>query len=212
MNLLIKYGWHCLLIAVIGEMIIPFILAPFYKGYNHTTMAISVLGNVNSPVRLPFNLWMLVAGVLFLLSTPSVYSLYDGISKPLSVVTVLFIGIFAVGACIFSCFFSVSETKDIVTTASKIHGVGSAIGFMLFLFVPLFLTILSFKAGDKISGIIAIISFVLALLSFVLFIMADKAGFQHTLIAKEGLWQRLNLLFMYLPLACIAIKNIVSPL
>jgi len=212
MNLLIKYGWHCLLIAIIGEMIIPFILAPFYKGYSHTTTAISALGNVNSPVRLPFNLWMLIAGVLFLLSTPAVYSLYDGISKPLSVVTVLFIGIFAVGACIFTCFFNVNETKDIVTIASKIHGAGSAIGFMLFLFVPLFLTILSFKAGDKISGLISVISFILALLFFALFIMADKPDFQHTMMAKEGLWQRLNLLFMYLPLAYIAIKNVISPL
>ena len=83
---------------------------------------------------------------------------------------------------------------------------------MLFLFVPLFLTILSFKTGDKISGLIAIISFILALLFFALFIMVDKPDFQHTMMAKEGLWQRLNLLFMYLPLAYIAIKNVISPL
>lgn len=44
---------------------------------------------------------------------------------------------FAVGACIFTCFFSVNETKDVVTTASKIHEAGSAIGFMLFFVLPL---------------------------------------------------------------------------
>lgn len=38
--------------AVIGEMLIPIILAPFYKGYSHATMAISILVNSNSPVRL----------------------------------------------------------------------------------------------------------------------------------------------------------------
>lgn len=208
MNALIKYSWPCLLIAIIGEMIVPFVLAPFYKGYSHTTMAISTLGNSNSPVRFPFNLWMLVAGILFLLSTPAVYNLYREVSKPLSFITVLFIGVFAIGACILTCFFSVNETKDVVTTASKIHGTGSAIGFMLLLFVPLFIAILSFRSIDKTSGTVAIISFTFALICFVLFIMADKPQFQSTIIAKEGLWQRLNLLFMYLPLAFIAVTNI----
>lgn len=208
MNTVIKYGWLCLLIAVIGEMVVPFILAPFYKGYSNTTMAISTLGNGNSPVRVPFNLWMLVAGTLLLLSTPAVYNLYSKVSKPLSIITILFIGVFAIGACILTCLFSVNETKAVVTTASKIHGAGSAIGFMVLLFVPLFIAILSFRSVDRTSGTVAIISFAFALICFVLFIMADKPQFQNTMIAKEGLWQRLNLLFMYLPLAFIAVMNI----
>lgn len=208
MNLLIKYGWYCLLIAVIGEMIVPFALAPFYKGYSHTMMAISTLGNNKSPVRYPFDFWMLTAGILFLLSIPSIFNSYCDVSMPLSIATVLFIGVFAIGACIFTCFFSVNETKDIVTTASKIHGAGSAIGFMLILLVPLFLSILSFRINDNTTGIITAISFVLALTCFVLFVMADKPEFKKTIIAKEGLWQRLNLLFMYLPLAYIAIKKL----
>ncbi|MBQ9535387.1 MAG: DUF998 domain-containing protein [Clostridia bacterium] len=207
-NILTKSGWFCLLIAVIGEMLVPFLLAPFYQGYSHTTMAISALGNSSSPVRIPFNLWMLVAGILFLLSTPSIYNLYSETSKTLSIITVSLIGIFAVGACIFTCFFSVGETKDVVTTASKIHGAGSAIGFMLMLLTPLFIAILSFMSENRIAGVIAIISFVLALIFFVLFIMADKPQFQNTVIAKEGLWQRLNLAFMYLPLAFVAITRI----
>lgn len=210
MDLIIKYGWHALLIAVVGEMLIPISLAPFYKGYKTTTMAISTLGNNNSPVRLPFNLWMLIAGALFLAATPAIYNAYYQTSKSLSMVSVLFIGIFAIGACIFTCFFSVNETKDVITTASKIHGAGSAIGFMLFLFVPLFLAILSFRANDKSTGMISTVSFVFALLFFVLFIMADKPQFQRTLVAKEGLWQRLNLLFMYLPLGYIAARNILG--
>lgn len=208
MSVLIKYGWYCLLVAIIGEMVVPFILAPFYKGYHHTTMAISTLGNENSPVRLFFNSWMLLAGLLLLASIPSIYQAYQIVSKPLSIATVLFVGIFAIGACIFTCFFSVNETKEIVTTASKIHGAGSAIGFMLLLFVPLFLSILSFRINDSIWGVISAISFVLALICFGFFVMADKLEFQNTIIAKEGLWQRLNLFFMYLPLAGIAIQNI----
>lgn len=210
MSDVVRYGWLCLLVAIVGEMTVPFILAPFYKGYSHSDMAISTLGNRNSPVRLPFNLWMLTAGVLFLLSTPAIYEFYHDVSKPLSISIVICLGIFAVGACIFSCFFSVNETKEVTTTASQIHGVGSAVGFILFLLVPLFMAILSFQSGDRTAGMVAVISFVLALVFFALFIMADKPQFKGSVIEKEGLWQRLNLLFMYLPLACLAVKNIIA--
>jgi hypothetical membrane protein len=88
-----QYGWHALLIVVVGEMLIPIILAPFYKGYSHTTMAISTLGNSNSPVRLPFNLWMLIVGLLLLGTIPVIYNAYYQVSKPLITVSVLFIAI-----------------------------------------------------------------------------------------------------------------------
>jgi glycerol-3-phosphate acyltransferase PlsY len=152
---------------------------------------------------------MLAAGVLFLMSTPSLYTRYSAVSKPLSVAMVVFIGIFAVGACIFSCFFSVNETKSVVTVASKIHGTGSVIGFILMLFVPLFISILSFKSADELTGIISAVSFGLALIFFILFVMADKPEFREKWVAKEGLWQRLILLFMYLPLAVIAVNGVI---
>lgn len=208
MNWLIKYGWYFLIVAILGEMIVPFVLALFYKGYKHRTMVISSLGNEKSPVRTAFNAWMLLAGVLFLLATPTIYKYYRAGAKWPTILLVGFIGVFAIGACIFSCFFSVNESKDVVTLASNIHGFGSAIGFMLMLFVPLLLAILSFKRSENIIGIIDAITFVLGLVSFVLFVMADKPEFQNSVIAQEGLWQRVNLFFMYLPLGLLAIKNI----
>ena len=107
-------------------------------------------------------------------------------------------------------FFSVNETKDVVTTASKIHGAGSAIGFMLFLFVPLLLAILSFKTNETWLGIISIICFVISLAFFVMFVMSDKPEFKSTFVQNEGLWQRLNLLFMYLPLIIVSIKKFLA--
>lgn len=204
---ILKFGWYAIIVAVVGEMAVPLILSAFYKDYNQTTEVISVLGNPNSPVRIPFDLWMLLAGTLLILSLPSIFAEYRSVSVLLSVMLIVFISIFAVGACIFSCFFSVNESKEIVTAASKIHGIGSVIGFMLMLFVPLLVAILSFKSKDNLVGAVSIVSFVLAMLFFVLFIMADKPEFADTAISKEGLWQRLNLLFMYLPLLIAAIKQ-----
>lgn len=207
---LTKYGWYAILFAIMGNLLIPFILAPFYRGYSHTSMAISALGNPQSPVRVVFNLWMLLEGLLFLFAVPAIYNYYNCISKLLTGITIAFIILFAVGACIFTCFFSVNETKDVVTTASKIHGIGSVIGFMVFLFVPLLLSILEFRSNHKTYAIIAAASFIMAFLFFVLFVMSDKPQFSNTLIAKEGLWQRLNLVFMYLPIGVISIRNILE--
>ena len=207
-DIIVKYGWHALLIAILGDILIPFILAPFYQGYSHTSMAISALGNPQSPVRVAFNLWMLLEGLLFLFAIPAIYNYYKSVSKPLINTVVVFMIIFAVGACIFTCFFSVNETKDVVTIASKIHGIGSVVGFMVFLFVPLLLAILEFKNDNKINGVIAVVSFIIAFLFFALFVMSDKPEFSNTIIAQEGLWQRLNILFMYLPIGVISVRNI----
>lgn len=78
-----------------------------------------------------------------------------------------------------SGIFHVNENKDIVTAASKVHGISAAIGFM-------------------------------ALIFFVCFIMGDKEQFQNTVLKYEGLWERLSLLCMYIPLAYKAVHNLLS--
>ena len=210
MNSFFIFGWYGLLIAVIGDLLVSTILSLFYKGYNIATMSISALGNPQSPVRLPFNIWMFIEGMLFLISLPALYKQYHSTSGWMTIILIVFIAVFGIGACIFTAFFSVNETKEIVTFSSKIHGAGSALGFMVFLFVPLLLAILSFKGGDMIIGFISIICFIISLVFFAMFVMSDKKEFANTVISNEGLWQRLNLFFMYLPLAIISVKNILQ--
>ena len=210
MSLFFIFGWYSLLIAIIGDLLVSTILSLFYKEYSIATMSISALGNPKSPVRLPFNIWMFLEGILFLLSLPVLYNRYHLISGWITIVLIAFIAVFGIGACIFTAFFSVNETKDIVTISSKIHGAGSALGFIVFLFVPLLLAMLSFIDGEIIIGVISIICFIISLVFFALFVMSDKKEFANTVISNEGLWQRLNLFFMYLPLAIVSIQNILQ--
>ena len=210
MDIFFVFGWYALLIAIIGDLLVSTILSLFYKEYSIATMSISALGNPKSPVRLPFNIWMFLEGILFLLSLPVLYNRYHLISGWITIVLIAFIAVFGVGSCIFTAFFSVNETKDIVTISSKIHGAGSALGFIVFLFVPLLLAMLSFIDGEIIIGVISIICFIISLVFFVLFVMSDKQEFANTVISNEGLWQRLNLFFMYLPLAIVSIQNILQ--
>lgn len=203
-----SYGWIFILIAMAGDLFVSFFLSMFYRNYSNLKMSISALGNPSSPVRNPFNIWMLIEGILFMMALPAINNAFRSISGVITNILLIFVAFFAIGACIFTCFFSVNESKDVVTLASKIHGAGSVIGFMLFLFVPLLLGILYFKDQNRMMGTVSIICFAAAMVFFVLFVMSDKQDFKNTIIDNEGLWQRLNLAFMYLPLAITAIIRI----
>ena len=208
MEKLNSYGWFFILIAMAGDLIVSFVLSMFYGEYSNLKMSISALGNPSSPVRIPFNIWMLIEGLLFLMALPTINNAFRPISGGITIALLIFIASFAIGACILTCFFSVNESKDVVTLASKIHGAGSVIGFMLFLFVPLLISILYYKDQNSMMGTVSIICFAVAMVFFVLFVMSDKQEFKNTIIYNEGLWQRLNLAFMYLPLAITAVIRI----
>lgn len=210
MEKLSNYGWYFILIAMAGDLLVSLILSFFYKNYSSLKMSISALGNPASPVRIPFNIWMLIEGILFLLSLPAIHKYFHDVSGGITGTMLAFIAVFAIGACIFTCFFSVNESKDVVTVASKIHGAGSVIGFMLFLFVPLLVAILSFKSQNGPMGVFSIVCFILSIAFFTLFVMSDKPEFKNTVISYEGLWQRLNLIFMYLPLTVISIGKLIQ--
>lgn len=197
-----------LLFTIIGEFLVPWILEQFYAEYNGRVMVMSALGSPQSPVRLVYNSWLVWLG-FFLIYTAGAYFLALRARFPvLAVFTLLSIGIFAVGAGLVSGFYSVNESRDIVTTASKIHGAGAAVGFMALLFFPLLNGIVSFKQRDIIGGIISISSFVLSLVFFCCFVMGDKVQFQNTFLKYEGLWERLALFCMYVPFIYRAIGSL----
>lgn len=197
-----------LVIATVGDLLIPLLLAPFCTGYNSSKMVMSLLGNKNSPVHILYNFWLVSAGILFLLSALNLYVLFAPTSKILAFCLSVSLAVYAVGACILSGLFSVGTTKELVTIPEKIHGYGSVIGFLFLLFAPLILSSVLFKTNDVMLAVIALLCFLLTVGSFVLFIMADKTRFLGTFIENEGLWQRLCLLFAYLPFTILSIKQL----
>ena len=210
-NIITSKLFHSILLfTVIGEFFLPWILCQHYDGYNSKTMAMSVLGSLQSPVRVIYNIWLIWLGG-FLTFVAVAYFFTTRKDFPiLSVLLLISLGIFAVGAGLVSGIFHVNENKDIVTAASKVHGISAAIGFMALLFFPLLNAILAFKQNNVIFGIICVISFILALIFFICFIMGDKEQFQNTVLKYEGLWERLSLLCMYIPLVYKAVHNLLS--
>ena len=190
---------------LIADLIIPFLLAPTYKGYSHLTQVMSVLGNSKAPLHLIYNIWLIVFGVAILISVLQLYPIVVQVSSAISIVLFSVIVIYAIGGCILSGIFPVGETKSLETLSAKIHGYGSVIGFLLLTLAPLLIGLYFFKVTNGLLGILSFICFIFAIGFFALFVMADKPNYRGTIIAFEGLWQRLSLLCMYLPITALCI-------
>lgn len=186
-----------------ADLLIPFLLAPTYKGYSHLTKVMSVLGNSKAPLHFVYNIWLVVFGIYFLFSAVRLYPVVAKTSSVIAVLLFLVIAVYAIGGCIVSGLFSVEETKSLETPSAKIHGFSSVIGFLLLALAPLLVGIYFFKRANGTLGAFSLLCFVLTIGFFALFVMADKPKFQGTLIALEGLWQRLSLLSMYLPIMAL---------
>ncbi len=199
-----------LLITIIGEFMIPWILKHFYPKYNAKTMVMSVLGSPESPVRKIYNAWLIWLGCFLLLIAYLLFAEIKKLSTSLAILTSISVAVFAIGAGILSGLFSVNESKAEISLASKIHGAGSAIGFMILLFFPLLRCIAAFRNNDPIQGTVCLISFILAITFFIFFILGDKDRFKETVFSYEGLWERMSLFFMYVPFLYDAIINLLS--
>lgn len=183
-----------------ADLIIPFLLAPSYKGYHHLSQVMSVLGNPKAPLHFVYNIWLLVLGFSIVISAIWIYPVIAKVSGVIAGLLLAVLLVYAIGGCILSGFFSVGETKGLDTLPEKIHGYGSVIGFLLLTLAPLFIGLYYFKVSNQLFAVISFICFLLAIGFFVLFIMADKPQYQGTFISLEGLWQRLSLLSMYFPI------------
>lgn len=192
-------------IALFLDLLIPFLLAPSYKGYHSFTQVMSVLGNTKAPLHTIYNVWLVILGVTLIINSFAIYRVISRHSTILAVLICIILLIYAIGGCILSGIFSVGETKSLVTFSEKVHGYGSVIGFMVLTLTPLLLALYGFKIGRNAFAVCSLLCFLLAIITFTLFIMADKPVYQNTIIAYEGLWQRLSLMFMYIPIACINI-------
>jgi len=205
-----KLSWILLVIAILGDYLVAYVLAFFYPGYSHMKQVMSVLGNPKSPVAILYNSWLIILGVLMCISAVNFYIEYYNVSKANAGAGALMMVSFGIGAGILAGIFSVNEIKEVETIASKIHGIGSGIGFIVLTFISLEVAIISFKQNDNLIGIISIVLFIVSIIFFILFVMSERERFKNSIIGLSGLWQRLLLASMYLPLLMIAFKQILK--
>ena len=153
---------------------------------------------------------MVALGLLLCAATPDLWAAFGNRSPVLTGLLIAVLCVFALGAGVLAGLFSVNADKAVETAASRIHGVGSVLGFLALAFAPLLVALLAFRDGAGGAGVFSLICFALDVCCFTLFVMADKEAWRGTRLAQEGTWQRLTLLFMYLPLAVLAASQLIQ--
>lgn len=187
-----------LLAAMAGDLALPFFLKPFYGGYSHKRHVLSLLGCRQSPVKWVYNVWCILSGLVFCAAG---YCFFAEYGSGISVAIWVLLALYGFGCETLSGIFPVEESPTTATLSCKIHGIGSAVGCSVFVFVPLLLGIEQIRAGSRVYGAVSILCFACAMLLMTFFVMGEKERFRDTAIGLSGLRQRLLLLACYLPLA-----------
>lgn len=84
-------------IVFIFDLLIPFILAPTYKGYNHLTQVMSVLGNSKAPLHNVYNAWLIVFGIILIVINFKVYTIVSECSSLIAIILFTILLIYAIG-------------------------------------------------------------------------------------------------------------------
>lgn len=179
-----------LLIASLGDIIVPFFISTKYPGYNHLIHTISTLGTTKSPVQRYECLNLIVVGILFLIFSIGQWFLFKQKTWYHNWYTIGIL-IFSVG-CILAGIFPEDPQGVAETSSGKIHGIASGLGFLFLILNPLWA--IWIKELNDIR-IVNLLLFIFAILTFVLFIVSEdkSSGF----LKYTGLFQRLNLLILY---------------
>ena len=179
-----------LLLATLGDLLVPIIIGVEYPGYNHLIDTISTLGTSNSPVQKFQCINLIAVGILFI-----IFSVGQGLAftqiKWCHRLFVLGIVLFGVGTILAGIF--PEDPKGIAETISgKIHGIASGLGFIFLILNPLWaIWIVEFKDLKYVN----ITLFILAILTFILFVTSENID--SGILQYTGLFQRLNLTILY---------------
>lgn len=206
MKLLKKIGFYLLIVAIISELVLPFVLGPFLTDYSQINQLISTFGETGMKTRIYFKIWEIINGTLFILAAPALFERFKKTSSKLSLWTAISLGIFGLGDCILTGLMDRASTLDEVGFESLLHNYASGAGFVALLLGTFFLIVLYYLEQEKKTVKAFIIIFILSTIFIFLFSL-PKIPILSTEIPYRGLWQRLNLFFLYLPFLITAVKN-----
>lgn len=207
MQLLKKYGGYFLVLGVLLDFFTPYYVGFKDQGYNQLTEVISLLGDVNSPVRENFNRLTIIAGMLMLASLPRIYAIFSRKTKKGAWLVVAMIGAYGLFDCIFSGLFSV-DTSTAGTVAAVLHNGGSAVGYTGFLLLSGVLTIIYSKYGSQKNKNLFGFLFILCMLAAGLYGLARIPQLQQVKPFNYlGLWQRVSSFCNYLPMLALCLQT-----
>lgn len=189
-----------LLVAAIGDLLIPTLISSGHPGYSHLRHTISTLGTDASPVQTFQCLNLMIVGTLFMLFSYGQYTLF----RPLNWAKRLYVAgivLFGVGT-VFAGLFPEDPRGVDETVSGKVHGVTSGIGFLFLILNPLWANWIKEFDGMRRAHPVFLL---LAAATFAAFMVSETVD--EGIFIYAGLFQRLNLLVLYVYLVLCFIES-----
>ena len=201
---LIVAGSVAALIACVGDLVVPFLLARHYPGYSHLRDVESLLGAADSPVARWMNLWWISFGTLIMLFAVS-FGLAFSDRGPAAAALIAELALFGVLAGIAAGIFPM-DVGGQVTLSGRLHHLLAGAGFLATLLAPGTSMLLFRPGGHMMMFLIATVTQVVGLVTCVLYLASE--GSTAGVLRFVGLWQRLFLLNCYVFVSALAIQTI----
>lgn len=210
MAFLQKYGYYLIILAIISEVALPFILAQYYPGYTQVDMLISTFGENGVPTQDAFKIWEVINGTLFVLGAPCFYQRFQGTNQRLAFWLMIMVIIFGVGDCIITGVVDRATTTEQIGFSSYLHNYASGAGFVALLAGTFILIKLYHLERNRLMLTLLPIIFVIAMIFMFLFAMPKIPIISQFQVSHRGLWQRLNLYFLYLPYMMVSLGGLAK--
>ncbi|MGX7199901.1 DUF998 domain-containing protein [Enterococcus nangangensis] len=205
MKFLKKYYPYFLLGGTLSDFLMPYLLGFFVPHYHHLTQLISYLGEKKSPVAEAANVWSVVSGCLLIIGALGSYFALRKVQKLSAILFSSAITLFALGDCIINGLFTVSHEHPLITA---VHDAGSGVGFIALLVAPLILSYYYQMQQQKSQRNHYFGYFLVAAFFNLLYAAPHLSFLRETFLTQHrGLWQRLALFTMYLPVFIFAYQK-----
>ncbi|WP_100065837.1 DUF998 domain-containing protein [Miniphocaeibacter massiliensis] len=206
-----KYGFYFMIIAILSELILPFILGSFIIDFSHTKTLISRLGEAEGIIKIIFKIWEIINGLLFFMSIPAFFERFKKVSEKLAKCLCFTIILFGLGDCILTGLFD-SSMMDFgyIKIGKLIHGSSAFIAYIGILVGVLLLIKLYMLEGNRDMAIAIMVLFIITGVFMLLFAAPKISMLKSITINYRGLWQKLALLFAFSPFLLVSINEVIS--
>lgn len=184
------------LIVMIIDLLIPYIVAIHYNGYNHCRDVMSLLGGNKSPYRLLYNLWNIFSGIIMCFLGYELFQYYKEKSLIIGMILWGLLTLYGISDEVIASIFPLDDNNRRISIV--IHEIASTIGFIALIGVTVALLLIQLVEGNVLLGGMYILLLIAIIISSLGFIISKS---------KKGLWQRIMFFTMYSPLIIWIIVN-----
>lgn len=199
MSYLKKYSPLFLTVAVIGDFSVPYILGLFDSHFHQITDIISKLGETTSPMANYFNHASILTGSLFVLSSLGSVTYFPQEPKRFHQLLSFSLALYGFGDCILSGLIRIGAHQSFFSLPYLLHASFTGLGMLGMMFLSIICGSRMYEKGKRSWANFYMLCLLGSLVFFALFAAYYLPYIGSFLTPTRGLWQRLSLLFLYLP-------------